>query len=166
MNNYRKQKKFLIKKKANKPFFTIITVVKNAEKDIVKTLNSISEQTFKNFEYLVIDGKSKDQTIQKILKYKKNINLLISEKDKGIYFAMNKGLRLANGEVIVFVNAGDKLTKNALRIVNNFMKISDQIFLYVKVYSFITYITFNIGCMYRIYIMLVTPKYLKYTYHL
>lgn len=118
MNNFIKQKKFLIKKKANKPFFTIITVVKNAEKDIVKTLKSIRKQTFKNFEYIIIDGKSKDQTIQKILKYKKNINLLISEKDKGIYFAMNKGLQLASGEVIVFVNAGDELTKNALRIIN------------------------------------------------
>ena len=118
MNNYKKQKKFFIKKKANKPFFSIITVVKNAEKDVVKTLDSIKKQTFKNFEYIIIDGNSKDQTIQNLIKYKKYINLLISNKDKGIYFAMNKGLKLANGKVIVYVNAGDKLTTNALKIIN------------------------------------------------
>ena len=56
MSKLKKQKKYLIKKKANKPFFSVITVVKNAEKNIIKTLESIKKQTFKNFEYIVVDG--------------------------------------------------------------------------------------------------------------
>lgn len=117
MSKFKKQKKILIKKKANKPFFSVITVVKNAEIDIVKTLKSIKNQTFKNFEYIVIDGESKDQTLNHLLATKQNINLLVSKKDKGIYNAMNKGLTFANGKVIVFINAGDVFTKNALRII-------------------------------------------------
>ncbi len=118
MSKLKKQKKYLIKKKANKPFFSVITVVKNAEKNIIKTLESIKKQTFKNFEYIVVDGFSKDKTIPNLLKFKKNINCLISSKDKGIYFAMNKGVELAAGKVIVFVNAGDEITRNALKIIH------------------------------------------------
>ena len=114
MSKLKKQKKYLIKKKANNPFFSIITVVKNGEKDILKTIKSIKNQSFKKYEYIVIDGNSKDNTIKNIYKNKRNINFLISENDKGIYFAMNKGLKFTSGEVIVFVNAGDILVENAL----------------------------------------------------
>ena len=76
MSKIKKQKKILIRKKANKPFFSIITVVKNAEKDILQTIRSLKEQTFKNFEYLIIDGKSKDNTVKNILTNQKYINLL------------------------------------------------------------------------------------------
>lgn len=110
-------KKYLIKKQKKKPFFTIITVVKNNQNDILKTIFSIKNQCFKNFEYLIIDGKSKDQTISNILKKKRFINKLISEKDHGIYDAMNKGLKEASGKVIVYVNSGDKLTKNGLKFI-------------------------------------------------
>ena len=82
MSKIKKQKKILIRKKANKPFFSIITVVKNAEKDILQTIRSLKEQTFKNFEYLIIDGKSTDDTIKNIIKSKKYNNLLISERMK------------------------------------------------------------------------------------
>lgn len=109
------KKKYLINKKRLKPFFSIITVVKNSERLIEKTIRSIINQSFKKFEYIIIDGKSSDNTVTKVLDYKKNINLFLSEKDKGIYFAMNKGINLANGKILVFVNSGDFLTKDALK---------------------------------------------------
>jgi len=119
----------LIKNKLikNKPFFSIITVVKNDEKNIEKTIKCVTEQSFKNYEYIIIDGKSSDQTITKIKKYKKKINLLISEKDKGIYFAMNKGINICNGEVIIFINSGDLFSKNALKIIYNKFKKNEKI---------------------------------------
>ena len=101
--------------KINIPYFSIITVVKNDIKNIYKTIKSIKEQSFKNFEYIIIDGKSSDGTTQQIRKHKKYIDLIISEKDKGIYFAMNKGAKLAKGEILVFVNSGDILNKDALK---------------------------------------------------
>ena len=113
-----KNKKILYKKKIKNPYFSIITVVKNDEKNVDKTIKSIKSQKFKNYEYIIIDGGSKDKTIQNILKHKQFINLLISEKDKGIYYAMNKGAKIASGKIIVFVNSGDEITRNALKIVN------------------------------------------------
>ncbi len=131
MSKIKKQKKFLIKKKANKPFFSVVTVVKNAEKDILKTIKSLKNQKFKNFEYIVIDGMSEDKTVKNILKNKKIINFFISEKDNGIYFAMNKALKFVNGEVIVFINAGDIFVKNALlKIYKKFRKNSEIDFVF------------------------------------
>ncbi len=103
--------------KITKPQFSIITVVKNDEKNIQKTIESILNQTFKNFEYIIIDGKSEDSTLSLINKYKDKINFIISEKDDGIYFAMNKGAKIASGEFVVYVNSGDTLTVNALKII-------------------------------------------------
>ena len=103
--------------KITKPQFSIITVVKNDEKNIQKTIESILNQTFKNFEYIIIDGKSDDSTLSLINKYKDKINFIISEKDDGIYFAMNKGAKIASGEFVVYVNSGDTLTANALKII-------------------------------------------------
>jgi len=111
------RKKKLINKKAINPYFSIITVVKNDQKNIQKTLKSIRSQTYLNFEYIIIDGKSRDKTIDKINKFRRSVNLLISEKDKGIYYAMNKGIKNSKGKIIVFVNSGDKITKNALKII-------------------------------------------------
>ena len=113
----KKIKNYLINKRINNPFFSIITVVKNDEKNISKTIKSIISQSYKNYEYLIIDGKSSDKTVEKILKFKKKINYLSSIRDKGIYFAMNKGAKLSRGEVIIYVNSGDKLNKQALNIV-------------------------------------------------
>ncbi len=103
--------------KSKKPFFSVITVVKNDERNIEKTIKSILNQNFKNFEYLIIDGKSVDNTLVNIKKFKKKISYITSSKDKGIYFAMNKGAKVAKGDVVVFVNSGDKLRRNALSIV-------------------------------------------------
>jgi glycosyltransferase involved in cell wall biosynthesis len=102
------------KRKTKKPFFSIITVVKDDEKNIFKTLNSIKNQSYKNYEYIIVDGKSTDKTLQ-ILKKNKVFNILVSEKDDGIYDAMNKGLNISKGQIIVFVNSGDVITKNALK---------------------------------------------------
>lgn len=86
---------------------SIITVTYNAENSIDKTLRSISEQSYKNIEYLIIDGESQDKTLEIINKYSKSISNLISEKDRGIYDAMNKGLTIAHGDFVIFMGAGD-----------------------------------------------------------
>ena len=101
------------------PKFSVITVVKNDKFGIVKTIKSVINQSYKDFEYLIIDGDSKDGTLKLISKYKNKIDYIISKPDKGLYFAMNKGLKVAKGKIIVFVNSGDFLTKDALNIINN-----------------------------------------------
>lgn len=90
-----------------KPLISVITVTYNAGKVIEKTLKSLEEQTFKDFEHLVIDGKSGDDTLAKIRSYDLPQTNIISEPDKGLYDAMNKGLRNAKGEYVIFLNAGD-----------------------------------------------------------
>ena len=87
---------------------SIITVVYNGEKVLERTIKSIRNQTFSDIEYIIIDGNSKDGTKAIIEKYKSEISQWISEPDKGLYDAMNKGLRLAKGEYVIFLNAGDQ----------------------------------------------------------
>lgn len=91
----------------NNPFFSIVTVCWNAEKEIEKTLESVACQDCKSYEYIIIDGASSDETLSIIKRYEDLIDTLVSEKDKGIYNAMNKGLRLAHGKYVIFMNAGD-----------------------------------------------------------
>lgn len=86
---------------------TIITVCKNAQDTIEATVKSVLSQDYKNIEYIIIDGKSTDQTLKIIGKYKRKIGKLISQSDGGIYYAMNKGLKHATGDVVNFLNAGD-----------------------------------------------------------
>ncbi|MDB3932091.1 glycosyltransferase [Candidatus Pelagibacter sp.] len=106
--------------KNTKPLISIITVVKNNEKYLEETIQSVINQNFKNFEYIIIDGKSTDGTIEIIKKYNSIIDCWISENDKGIYDAFNKGLEIAKGNLIGFVNSDDVLTPNALKILNNY----------------------------------------------
>lgn len=91
----------------NNTIVTIVTVTYNCESVIEKTLNSVINQSLKKIEYIVVDGKSTDCTCQLINKYKNKIDLFICEPDSGIYDAMNKGISHANGEWIIFMNAGD-----------------------------------------------------------
>ena len=86
---------------------SIITVCKNTDKVIEKTIISVIKQTFIDYEYIVIDGASSDGTLDLINKYSTDINKLISEPDKGIYDAMNKGIEQSTGEYLMFLNAGD-----------------------------------------------------------
>ena len=108
--------------KITKPLFSIITVVKNDENNIQKTILSIINQEYKNFEYIVVDGNSKDSTISLINEHKENIDYIICEDDEGIYHAMNKGAKISNGEFIVFVNSGDFLTVKALKLIEEKIK--------------------------------------------
>jgi len=101
---------------------SLITVVYNAEKYIKDCIESVLAQTFLNIEYIVIDGGSTDQTLAIIGNYGKNIAHFVSEKDQGMYDALNKGLALATGDVIGILNADDLLASpNVIeRIVQTF----------------------------------------------
>lgn len=89
------------------PLISIITVTYNAAKTIADTINSVVSQTYQNIEYIIVDGGSKDSTIDIILTYKNKITQWVSEPDKGIYDAMNKGLKMANGDWCIFMGADD-----------------------------------------------------------
>lgn len=91
---------------------SIVTVVFNGENYLERTIKSIVNQTYKNVEYIIIDGNSKDGTLAIIDKYKENISYWISEPDKGIYDAMNKSLDLITGDFVWFINAGDEIHDN------------------------------------------------------
>ena len=90
------------------PKFSIITVTYNAEKVLEDTIQSVISQTYRNVEYIIVDGASKDHTLEIVNKYHNRINKVISEPDKGLYDAMNKGIQLATGDYLCFLNAGDK----------------------------------------------------------
>lgn len=94
--------------------YSIIIATYNAEEKIANTLNSICEQRCKDYEIIIIDGNSMDNTLNIVDRYKKKFcNLTcVSEKDNGIYDAMNKGINLANGEYTIFLGAGDCLYDN------------------------------------------------------
>ena len=89
------------------PTFSIITVTYNAEATIEVTLHSVQQQTYRQIEHIIVDGGSKDHTLSIIEKYKDSYLHVISEPDKGLYDAMNKGIHLAKGDYLCFLNAGD-----------------------------------------------------------
>lgn len=91
------------------PKFSIITVTYNAAAVLEDTIQSIITQTYKNVEYIIVDGASTDGTLKIIERYRPHIHTVISEKDNGLYDAMNKGLALATGDYVCFLNAGDCL---------------------------------------------------------
>ena len=106
-------------KEKNKPLISIITVTLNSEKYLNETLKSIFNQKYKNYELIIIDGKSNDKTLSIIKKNIKKINLYKSEKDKGIYDAFNKGIKLASGDLIGIVNSDDILNQMHSRYLLN-----------------------------------------------
>ena len=91
------------------PRFSIITVTYNAGSVLEDTIQSVITQSYKNIEYIIIDGASKDNTMSIINKYRGRIHTVVSEPDKGLYDAMNKGLAIATGDYVCFLNAGDEL---------------------------------------------------------
>jgi len=90
-----------------KPLISVITVVFNGALFLEKTIQSVSSQLYDNVEFIVVDGKSSDATVDLIKKYEDKIDCWVSEKDDGIFDAMNKGVGFAHGKYIIFMNAGD-----------------------------------------------------------
>ncbi len=106
--------------------FTVVTVVFNGEAVIQKTIESVLNQEYAPYEYLIFDGQSKDNTLKIIDSYKEQFEkrgisfVVTSEKDTGIYNAMNKGVKAAKGDFISFLNAGDWYELDALKNINAF----------------------------------------------
>ena len=89
------------------PRFSIVTVTYNAENVLNDTIQSIVTQTYRNVEYIIVDGGSTDGTMHIVDRYRPMISIVVSEPDNGLYDAMNKGIALATGDYICFLNAGD-----------------------------------------------------------
>ena len=109
---------------------TILTVSYNAEKTIQRTIKSVLNQTYQNIEYIIIDGKSKDKTIEVAKRYQKVFDdtlgrrlIIISEPDKGMYDGLNKGARIAHGELIGQINADDWYEPDAVETMASLYKI-------------------------------------------
>jgi len=96
------------------PLISIITIVYNGEKYLEETIQSVINQTYDNIEYIIIDGGSTDETIDIIKKYEDKIDYWVSERDGGIYDAMNKGIKIASGSWVNFMNAGDKFIDKSI----------------------------------------------------
>ena len=111
----------------NNPKISIVTVTKNSEKYLEENIESLSNQTFRNFEHIIIDGKSTDNTIAIIKKNSDKIDKWISEPDQGLYYAMNKGINISTGEIIGILNSDDIYFPNALEIVNNYFSTDNKL---------------------------------------
>jgi len=111
---------------------SIITVVYNNEKTIESAINSVLNQTYYDIEYIIVDGNSKDNTTNIIRKYRDRIAQFVSEKDDGIYDAMNKGVRMATGDIIGILNSDDLYTDDQViqDVANQFTKKPNLALLY------------------------------------
>ena len=123
------------------PFFSIITVTKNTEEKIDKTIKSILSQSYKNFEYIIVDGHSKDGTLSKINKYKNLKIKIFSRRDKNFYEGLNFAIKKAKGKYISVLNSGDlyysnfilkKIHKNILKFENYDFYFSNLVFVNQK----------------------------------
>ena len=115
-------KRIFKKSSSSKPLITIITVVKNNSKTIKNCIKSVINQNYSNIEHVIIDGGSSDNTVSILKKYSNHIDYWISEKDNGLYDAMNKGLKLSQGEYIGILNSDDTYKKNSLNIILKYFK--------------------------------------------
>lgn len=91
-----------------RPLISVITITYNAAETLPLTMESVAEQTFKDFEHIVVDGASKDDTIILARRMGTRRLRILSEPDKGLYDAMNKGLKMAHGRYLIFLNSGDR----------------------------------------------------------
>ena len=110
-----------------KPLISIIIVTYNSGKYLEGCLKSIFKQSYKNYEIIIIDNQSKDKTLKIIKKHEKRIDLWVSEKDNGIFDAMNKGIKRSKGRIISILNSDDFFYPNALNIVNNYFSSDNKI---------------------------------------
>jgi glycosyltransferase involved in cell wall biosynthesis len=120
----------------NSPLISIVTVVHNGGLTLEQTIKSVLNQTYKNIDYLIIDGASTDRTLNIIKQYESHLKYWISEKDNGIYDAMNKGIKAVvdKNSFLLFLNADDYLYDNST-IKNIVSEISDEDFIYGKIQS-------------------------------
>lgn len=112
---------------------SLITVTYNSDKTLLDTINSVLAQTYENIEYIVVDGLSKDKTVDIIREYEPQFAgrmKWISEKDSGLYDAMNKGIRMATGDVVGILNSDDFFTSNDVieKVVAGFTKDTDAVY--------------------------------------
>ena len=115
---------------------SIITVTKNSEKFLLQNILSVKSQKYKNFEHIIVDGNSKDKTIKIVKSFKRGIKLIKNKNDKGLYHAMNVGIKNSSGDIIGILNSDDIYFKNTLKIVNKyFNKYRYLDFLFGSVYK-------------------------------
>ena len=115
-----RKKGYLKKDKKYLPLVSVITVVLNNKKFLEQSIKSVSNQSYKNYELIIIDGKSNDGTLEILRKNDSKIDYWISDKDKGIYDAMNKGIKLCRGSIISILNSDDVYFKNALKLATSY----------------------------------------------
>lgn len=96
------------------PLISVVTVVRNGERTLARAMQSVAKQTYRNVQYIVVDGNSTDSTPQIIQLHRDHVDVLIQEPDRGIYDAFNKGLRLAQGLYVCILNCDDHLEPHAL----------------------------------------------------
>ncbi|MDB4334763.1 glycosyltransferase [bacterium] len=106
------------------PKISIVTIVYNGVATLEKTIQSISNQTYSNIEYIIVDGGSNDGTVDLINSYSSSIAKWVSEDDDGLYDAMNKGLKMSTGDYIWFINSGDEIASKTT--IDEFIKNSPQ----------------------------------------
>ena len=104
---------------------SIITINYNNKGGLKKTINSVVNQTFNDLEYIIIDGGSSDGSVDIIKEYQNQVDYWVSEKDRGIYNAMNKGINIAKGEYLLFLNSGDYFCNQS--VLHNFLKETNDI---------------------------------------
>ena len=115
---------------------SIITVTKNSEKFLKDCILSVKKQSYKNYEHIIIDGNSTDKTIKIIKSFKGKIKFYKNKNDKGLYHAMNLGIKKSSGELIGILNSDDIYFKDALKIVNSYFdKYKNLDFLFGSVYK-------------------------------
>lgn len=115
---------------------SIITVVYNDENHIENTILNVLSQKIEEVEYILIDGASSDHTLNIINKYKNNIDLIVSEKDNGIYDAINKGIKLSNGKIIGILNSGDFYNNNTISNILKYYNSTNADIIYGDLYTF------------------------------
>lgn len=117
------------------PLISVVTICYNAKNDLEKTILSVLSQTYQDIEYIIIDGGSTDSTVDIIHKYSERLFYWISEPDKGIYDAMNKGMDRATGSWIIFMNAGDTFCDNeVIKNIFGYNDLSDYSVIYGDCY--------------------------------
>ena len=118
--------------KRKKVFFSIITVTKNSHLTLERCIKSVSRQTFRDYEHIIIDGASNKKTLDIIQKNYKSIAYSITEPDKNLWEAINKGIKASKGEIICILNSDDIFFKDALKLANKYFKKKNQLFIWIS----------------------------------